>query len=104
LARDLEVPSEHILIETDARTTHEEAARIARRLKPRMVRRILLVTDSEHLTRAVKLFQQAGFEVLPAPVESVSSAAESPEARIQLLRRLSQELMARLYYRLAGYF
>jgi uncharacterized SAM-binding protein YcdF (DUF218 family) len=103
LARDLGVPEEQILTETAARTTREEAARIARRLEPWAVHRILLVTDSEHLTRAVLLFQQVGFRVLPAPVDSVSSATESPEARLQLLRRLSQELMARLYYRLAGY-
>src|SRR5437016_3538867 len=45
----------------------------------------------------------AGLEVLPAPADSVSPATEGPEARLELLRRLSQELMARLYYRLAGY-
>ncbi len=78
-------------------------ARIARRLEPRAVRRILLVTDSEHLTRAVPLFQRVGLEVLPAPADSISAATNSPEERLQLLRRLSQELMARLYYRLAGY-
>ena len=103
LARDLGVWSEQILTETGAHTTREEAARIARRLAPRAVRRILLVTDSEHLTRAVALFERIGFEVLPAPADSVSLATRSPEERLQLLRRLGQELMARLYYRLAGY-
>lgn len=103
LARDLGVPSEQILTETGARTTREEAAQIARRLEPRAVRQILLVTDSEHLTRAAALFERAGFKVLPAPADAVSSATDSPEERLQLLRRLSQELMARLYYRLAGY-
>src|SRR5437016_4366168 len=103
LARDLGVRSEQILTETGAHTTREEAARIARRLEPRAVRRILLVTDSEHLVRAVALFERAGLEVLPAPADSVSPATEGPEARLELLRRLSQELMARLYYRLAGY-
>ncbi len=103
LARDLGVPSEQILTETGARTTREEAARIARRLEPRAVRRILLVTDSEHLTRAVPLFERVGLEVLPAPADSISAATNSPEERLQLLRRLSEELMARLYYRLAGY-
>lgn len=103
LARDLGVPGEQMLTETGARTTREEAARIARQLEPRAVRRILLVTDSEHLTRAVPLFERVGFTVLPAPADSVSSAAESPEGRLQLLRRLTQELMARAYYRLARY-
>src|SRR3989442_4493448 len=82
LARDLGVPSEQILTETGARTTREEAARIARRLDARAVRRILLVTDSEHLTRAMALFERAGLEVLPAPADSVSPATEGPEARL----------------------
>jgi len=103
LARDLGVPAEPILTETGARTTREEAERIARRLEARAVRRVLLVTDSDHLTRAVPLFERVGFEVLPAPADSVSSATRTPEKRLQLLRHLSQELMARLYYRLAGY-
>src|SRR5437870_12145190 len=103
LARDLGVPSEQILTETGARTTREEAARIARRLAPRVVRRILLVTDSDHLIRAMALFERVGFEVLPAPADSVSPATRRPGERPQLPRRLSQELMARLYYRLAGY-
>jgi hypothetical protein len=51
----------------------------------------------------VPLFERVGFEVLPAPADSVSSVTRSPEARLRLLRHLSQELMARLYYRLAGY-
>jgi uncharacterized SAM-binding protein YcdF (DUF218 family) len=52
LARDLGVPGEQILAETSPRTTREEAARISRRLQSRTIRRILLVTDSEHLARA----------------------------------------------------
>ncbi|MBI2159753.1 MAG: YdcF family protein, partial [Candidatus Rokubacteria bacterium] len=96
LARELGVPSERIMTETGARTTREEAARIARRLEPRAVRRVLLVTDSEHLTRALPLFERVGLEVLPAPADSVSSATDSPEERLKLLRRLSQELLARL--------
>lgn len=103
LARDLGVPGEQIIAETSPRTTREEAARISRRLESRAIRRILLVSDSEHLIRAVALFEQVGFEVLPAPADSVSSATDSPEERLKLLRRVSQELIARLYYRVAGY-
>lgn len=103
LALDLGVPSEQIVTESGARTTGEEASRIARRLEPRAVRRIILVTDSEHLVRAVALFERVVFEVLPAPADSVSAATDKPEQRLKLLRRLGEELMARLYYRLAGY-
>ncbi len=102
-ARDLGVPGERILTEPSPRTTREEAARISQRFQSRAIRRILLVTDSEHLARAAPLFEQVGFEVLPAPVDSVSPATDSPEGRLEMLRGMSQELVARLYYRLAGY-
>lgn len=49
-----------------------------RRLKPKAVRRILLVTDSEHVVRAMPLFAHKGVEVLPAPADSVSSATDNP--------------------------
>src|SRR2546428_529597 len=70
---------------------------------PRASRRTPRGTASEHLPRARALLERAGWEALPAPADSVSPATEGPGARLELLRRLSQELMARLYYRLAGY-
>lgn len=103
LARDLGIPPEMILTETQARTTQEEAVRLGDLLRSRGARRILLVTDSQHLPRAEALFERAGFEVLSAPADDFSSAAVEPEERLRLMRRIAQEITARLYYRLAGY-
>lgn len=61
------------------------------------------MTDSQHMARARPLFERAGFEVLPAPVDEISDTAEAPESRLKLMRRVAEELLARLYYRLAGY-
>jgi uncharacterized SAM-binding protein YcdF (DUF218 family) len=91
------------LIEGEARTTREEAVRLRATLGLRGVRSILLVTDSQHMLRAQGLFDRAGFEVLPAPADDFSSAATEPEERLRLMRRVGQEILARLYYRLAGY-
>lgn len=103
LARELGVPPEEILTDTQARTTREEAARVKALLAPRGARRILLVTDSQHTVRARRLFERAGFEVLPSPVDDLSAAADSPEDRLELMERVLQELIARFYYRIAGY-
>ncbi|HSB70897.1 MAG TPA: YdcF family protein [Candidatus Methylomirabilis sp.] len=55
LALDLGVPAEAINMESRGRTTREEAIRIGEFLRARQVRRILLVTDSQHMARATPL-------------------------------------------------
>lgn len=103
LARKLGVPSNAILAEETARTTREEAIRIGALLHARQVRRILLVTSTDHMQRAQRLFERAGFEVLPATAEDGSRTSRSPEGRLKFMRQVLQEVLARLYYRVAGY-
>ncbi len=103
LARELGIPSEAILVEAEARTTREEAVRIGATLGARNLRRILLVTDPQHMWRARALFERAGLQVLPAGAESSRSADTSPEGRLRLMRETVGELVARAYYRVAGY-
>ena len=103
LAREVGVAAEAVLMETGARTTREEATRAWARLQPTGAKRILLVTDPQHLVRATRLFVGTGFEVLPAPADEYLRTAESPEGRIALTRVILLEMIARAYYRLAGY-
>jgi uncharacterized SAM-binding protein YcdF (DUF218 family) len=103
LARELGVAGEAILMETRARTTREEAALAWGRLQPKGLKRILLVTDPQHLVRAERLFAGAGFGVLPAAADEYLRTAESPEGRMKLSRQVLQELLALAYYRVAGY-
>ena len=103
LARRLGVPPQAILTETAARTTREEAVRIAARLRPRGVERILLVADAQGMRRAVAAFRQAGLEPLPAPADDVPSAPGTPMARLVVAQRLVIEVMAVAYYHAAGY-
>lgn len=102
LAHAMGVPAEHLHVVTGGRTTREEAQRARADLGPG-VKRILLVTGSIHMTRARVLFERAGFEVLPAPVDDTSGGGLSPEARLALSLRLGEELLAQAYHRLAGY-
>jgi uncharacterized SAM-binding protein YcdF (DUF218 family) len=102
-ARNLGVPPDRIMTEVEARTTREEATRLGALLRPRGVRRILLVTDSLHMARASQLFERVGFRVYAAPSDDFSDGFEGPEARLVLMRIVLLELLARLYYRLAGY-
>lgn len=99
----LGVPVEAIRTEPTALTTREEAVRIGGMLRAEDVRRILLVTDSQHMRRARALFSRNGFLVLPATANARSGAGTSPQARLRLLRDLLGEWLALGYYRLAGY-
>ncbi|MFQ5657603.1 MAG: YdcF family protein [Candidatus Methylomirabilales bacterium] len=103
LARDLGTSPELILTEADARTTREEAIRLGVLLRARGARKILLVTDSQHMTRARGLFEREGFEVFAAPADDFSSDTSNPGGRLKLMRQVLQEFVIRIYYRAAGY-
>lgn len=103
LARRAGVPDASILTVSSARTTHEEALAIRAALGPRAIRKILLVVDGPGLTRAMAVFERAGFDVVPAPWSDAWSLETSPEGRLGALRAIAEELLARLYYRAAGY-
>lgn len=103
LARRLGVRADAILAVQDAWTTREEAQKVSALLAPRGMRRILLLTDSQHLARAVPLFERLGFQVAPVAADALSNSPRRPEGRLELARQVAQEILARAYHRLAGY-
>jgi uncharacterized SAM-binding protein YcdF (DUF218 family) len=103
LARELGVPPAAILTVVGARTTRGEADRVAALLRPRGVRRILLVTDPLHLARAIPTFEARGLEPLAAPARRPAATADAPEGRLDAMRWALQELAGQVYYRLVGY-
>jgi uncharacterized SAM-binding protein YcdF (DUF218 family) len=98
LAADFGIPQEAILT-IPARTTSEEADRVAAALRPHGARDILLITDSLHMGRAQLAFERRGFAVAAAPIPS-SHSADTPGGRLHLMRSVARELVARLYYRI----
>ena len=103
LAGKCGVPDAAILAGAAGHTTHEEVAALRPLLRARGVRRLLLVTDGAHMRRALRLLQDAGFEVLTAPVYE-GNAPTRPGERIRLLRDTLRESLALIYYHMAGYF
>ena len=101
-ARQFDVPADRLILITDL-TTRGEALSSSESLRPRNVRKILLVTESIHMRRAKLLFERAGFEVLASPWDQPSETALLATDRLWLAYRLVQETLALLYYRAAGY-
>ena len=66
---DAGVAPERIIIENASRNTYENAVFTRDLLKPRPEDRWLLVTSAYHMPRAVGIFRQAGFDVIPFPVD-----------------------------------
>ena len=69
VAREQGIEPNRLILETEARTTFENAVYSARLLRPRATERWILVTTASHMPRAVGSFRAAGFSVLPWPVE-----------------------------------
>lgn len=65
-------------LEEQSRTTWENASLSAELLQPQGVRRVVLVTQAWHMSRARWCFEQAGFEVITAPMGYLSAGYERP--------------------------
>jgi uncharacterized SAM-binding protein YcdF (DUF218 family) len=103
LARTMGMDPEHLLTEENGLNTREEARLSRERLFSLGVENILLVTEGQHLIRAVELFENEGFQVYPAPANDYATQPVGPGGRIGLMKRILEEQAARIYYRLAGY-
>jgi uncharacterized SAM-binding protein YcdF (DUF218 family) len=103
LAEAMGIPPGSILTEETARTTREEAVHIANTLRARGANQILLVTDSLHMRRAVRVFERSALHVQPAVSDDLSDSAVSPGDRLWLAMRICQESAALVYYKIAGY-
>lgn len=103
LAESMGVPPSAIIKEEKANTTFEESIHISAALHERGAGHILLVTDSLHMRRAMRVFANAGLDVQPAVSADYPAALTSPYGRLWLAMRIAQESTAMIYYRLAGY-
>jgi uncharacterized SAM-binding protein YcdF (DUF218 family) len=103
LARSCGIPASSIVTSPRARTTREEALEIHALLASRGIRKIMLVADAPGMARAMQVFERVGFDVVPTPWIEAPDLDGFPEDRLSLLRQLGMELIARVYYRAAGY-
>ncbi len=67
--QDLGVPEAVMLLETESRTTRENAVFTERLLRAHGIKRILLVTSALHMPRALATFRKLGIEAIPAPTD-----------------------------------
>ena len=97
-------------VETDSRTTYENAIYSKKMLAKEGISNIILVTHAMHMPRALEAFEKAGFTVTPAPL-GYDTASGSPTFLSFLpsiyslvnIHDLMHEVVGRLWYRLRYY-
>ena len=106
IAEKLGVPSDIILLTENVQNTDQEAKAVAKFLNKK-VPNIILVTSAFHMPRAQKVFEAAGIEVSPFPVDFLSGADKTtlihfiPSARsFRDTSFFVRELIGRIYYEL----
>lgn len=96
-------------VETASRNTAQNATGIRALLQPEGIRRVVVLSHATHLPRAVQMFRDQGFEVLPAPTAFIGDPDPGsvligdllPSAEALLHTRLAlHEHLGLLWYRL----
>ncbi len=82
LLLDMGIPQEALILENTSRNTYENALYTKEILEAEGIEQILLVTSAMHMPRAVALFENQGFDVIPLPTdfnvtEKVSSSSNN---------------------------
>jgi uncharacterized SAM-binding protein YcdF (DUF218 family) len=106
----LGVPAERILAEPRSATTREQAVFVSDLLRARHIREFVLVTEANHMPRAVGAFRALGLDPIPSSpalaVERATGFVNRLRPGLAELRQsdwASYEHMARFYYWLRGW-
>jgi uncharacterized SAM-binding protein YcdF (DUF218 family) len=89
------VDATRVVLETDSRTTYENAVFAKERLAPHAGSRWLLVTSAAHMPRAIGSFRKAGFAVHPWPTLRPSHSSTAQVARHEWFGLFAYRLLGR---------
>ncbi len=108
---DLGVPASALLLESEARTTRQNAIQVGALLRARGAERALVVTSALHMRRALATMEASGLELVPAATDF--RVVKDPPASVRrympdvgALARSSavvHEWIGLIYYRLRGW-
>ncbi|MCH7937040.1 MAG: YdcF family protein [Proteobacteria bacterium] len=108
LLRQLGIDLKRVIFEDRSRNTAENAAFSYRLVKPKKGEAWLLVTSAFHMPRAVGSFRQAGWEVIPYPVDYMTRGKAELPLQFNFARGLGSlggalhEFLGLLFYWLDG--
>jgi uncharacterized SAM-binding protein YcdF (DUF218 family) len=102
--RDLGVPDEALVLETDALTTRENAVNVARLLSQRRAPSLLLVTSALHMRRAEAAFRGVGLDPVPVATDFEVRPASSQRLRRWLPSAAALAASSRAFHEYVGFW
>ncbi len=107
LMKELGQPEGRAVFEDKSRTTWENGVLSRALVHPRKGQTWLLVTSAQHMPRAVGVFRQLDWDVIPYPVDYMSDgevrwAFDSVGYRLAAFDAVTREWMAMIVYHLKG--
>lgn len=93
------LPKQKMAGESCSQTTEENAQFTTALLRPRKIRKILLVTDSPHMRRSLLVFRSFGFIVIPYPL-----SLPAYWSKAQQMKSILREYIALAGYAMTGRF
>lgn len=104
------VPSERIVLESEARTTHEQALKLAPIIRQHRWGRVVLVAPSVQMPRALAVFAAQGISAIPAEAPFHSDVEGTPRSRwipsgdaLDVSARAAYDYLAWFYYWTRGW-
>jgi uncharacterized SAM-binding protein YcdF (DUF218 family) len=79
VARELGFSSLNFIVETEAKRTSEQARAVARIVRNRQMKSIILVTSPTHSYRALRSFRKAGVPVIPGTTDPLQLTLKPPK-------------------------
>lgn len=108
ILKNLGLPTQEMVFESQSRNTFENAKKTAELVKPTANQNWLLVTSAAHMPRAVGCFRKAGWNVYPQPTDYMTTGRFSTSLRLNLVDHLQKlniafhEYIGLVAYRLMG--
>src|SRR5262249_38770674 len=106
----LGVPSSRVIVKSESVDTHDEAQQVARLLPTLNVDRVILVTSSIHMRRAVATFRAAGVTVIASPAREQKPGSLRwqltylpSERGLYEASLVAHELLGMVYYKISGW-
>ena len=104
------IPSDRIVVETQSKTTHEQAVLVGPMLKSLGAEHVVLVTSDVHMPRSLGAFRVSGIQAVPAIAPS--TAADDPLPRrilpsnegLSRSRQVVHEIVGIMYYAVRGWW
>ena len=106
----LGIPAARLIVETDSRSTHDEAVIVAPMLRNLGVEHVVLVTSGTHMRRSLGAFRAQGIRAIPAiardPLAAIAWSDWVLPSNLGLWKSSSviHEIMGLVYYTARGWY